>query len=459
MREEDHGIGEPGRGAPDVNAQAATAPPDPVAILRSRQYIALLVLAAILGVPISAAAYGFLALIHYLQRWIFDDLPGGLGFESAPWWWPVPVLAVAGVLVGLAIRYLPGRGGHSPAEGFKPGSPTPIELPGVVLAALVGLGLGVVLGPEAPLIALGGGLAIWAVRLVRRDLPARTVAVVAAAGAFAAISTLLGSPIVGAFLLMEVSAVAGPMLGVMLIPGLLAAGIGSLIFVGLGSWTGLGTLSLAVPDLPAARPPDAAQFGWAILIGLAAAVVGSGIRWLALLLQRQVERSVVVLTTVAGVVIAVLAVAYAEGSGRDSSEVLFSGQEAIGPLLTQSQGYSVGALLLLIACKGLGYSVALASFRGGPVFPAMFVGAAGGIALSHLPGLPPVAGAAMGIAAMCAVLLRFPLTSVLLASLFLGTDGLRVMPLVIVSVVVAYVASARMADVFARPDDDGQRAG
>jgi H+/Cl- antiporter ClcA len=67
------------------------------------------------------------------------------------------------------------------------------------LAAVASIGLGVVIGPEAPLIALGGGLAFLAVRLSRRDLPARTGAVVAAAGSFAAVSTLLGSPIAARF--------------------------------------------------------------------------------------------------------------------------------------------------------------------------------------------------------------------------------------------------------------------
>ena len=75
----------------------------------------------------------------------------------------------------------------------------------------------------------------------------------------------------------------------------------------------------------------------------------------------------------------------------------------------------------------------------------MFIGAAGGMALSHLPGLPMVAGVAMGIGAMSAVMLTLPLTSVLLATLILGSDGLAVMPLAIVSVIVAYVASARLA--------------
>jgi hypothetical protein len=58
----------------------------------------------------------------------------------------------------------------------------------------------------------------------------------------------------------------------------------------------------------------------------------------------------------------------------------------------------------------------------------LFLGAAGGIALSHLPGLPMVAGVAMGIGAMSVMMLRLPLTSVLLATLLLAADGLTTSP-------------------------------
>jgi hypothetical protein len=75
----------------------------------------------------------------------------------------------------------------------------------------------------------------------------------------------------------------------------------------------------------------------------------------------------------------------------------------------------------------------------------MFIGAAGGIAMSHLPGLPVIAGVAMGIGAMSVVMLTLPLTSVLLPTVLLLSDGLAVMPLVIVAVVVAHVAAARIA--------------
>ena len=422
-------------------------PSDALALLRSRSYVALLVLAAIIGVPVSAAAYFFLALVSKLQGWVFTDLPKGVGFHGEPLWWPIPPLMLAGLLVALAIRYLPGTGGHSPADGFKMGEgpPSVVELPGIVLAALATLSLGVVLGPEAPVIALGGGLGVLAVRLVKRDAPPRTRTVVAAAGSFAAISTLFGSPLLGAFLLMEASGLAGSMLELVLLPGLLAAGVGSLVFTGLDAWTGLGTFSLAIPGLPHAGSPTGAEFLWALAIGIIAVPLGCGIRWLGLFLRPYVERWMLLATPVAGLAVAGLAIAFAAGTGKGSSEVLFSGQSALGPFIGNSASYTVGALLLLLVCKGIAYGVSLSGFRGGPTFPAMFLGAVGGVALSHLPGLPLVYGVAMGIGAMTVVMLRLPLTSVLLATLLLSSDGLQVMPLAIVAVVVAYVASARFS--------------
>ena len=191
----------------------------------------------------------------------------------------------------------------------------PIELPGIVFASLATLCLGVVLGPEAPLIAIGSGLGVLAVRLVKKDAPAQAIAVIGAAGSFAAISTLLGSPLVGAFLLMEAAGLGGPMLGVVLVPGLLAAGVGSLIFIGLDAWTGFGTFSLAVPDIPTFGSPDGAEFLWAVGIGVAAAVLGTAIRRIGLRLQPVVEQKSVALTPVVGLAVGGLAVALRRGNG------------------------------------------------------------------------------------------------------------------------------------------------
>ncbi|MFJ6435403.1 chloride channel protein [Streptomyces sp. NPDC091416] len=430
---------------PDPTGAPAAPHPDPAALIRTRGYAVLLLIVAVLGVPVSAGAFGFLALVSELQSLTYDDLPEALGFDGTPSWWPVPLIGVAGLLTGLAIRYLPGDGGHKPAEGLvSTGPPPAAQLPGIALAAIASLGLGAVLGPEAPLIALGGGVAVYAVRLIKPDIDPGASALVGAAGSFAAVSALLGSPLLGAFLLMEASGLAGMMLGVALVPGLLAAGIGSLIFTGLGSWTGLGTYSLALHKVPPADGPTVAEFGWAVALGLGAALVGSGIRRLALFLQPRVERRRVVATTVMGLAVGVLALVYAEISGNSASQVLYSGEHALDPLLADAATYSAATLVVLIVCKSLAYCASLSAFRGGPVFPAMFAGAAGGLALSHLPGLNPTSGFAMGIGAMCVAMLKLPMTSVLLATLLLGSEGLTVMPLVIVSVVVSYVVTLRI---------------
>jgi len=438
---------------------------DPAALLRSRGYLLVLGFAAILGIPISAAAYGFLALVDYLQKVVFLHWPHGLGYSTAPIWWPLPILAIGGVAVALAIKYLPGDGGPSPAHGFQlHPPPTPAQLPGVLLAAIATLSFGIVLGPEAPLIALGGGLAVATSRLVsvspltKHGLPDQAVKILAASGSFAAISALLGSPIIGAFLLMEASGLGGAMLVLVLVPGLLASGIGSLIFTGLGHWTGLGTFSLAIPGLPHVGSPTTGEFGWALLIGLVCALVGSGIRRAAPALRNLVTSRTMIALPVAGLVVGGLAVAFAAGSGKSDRLVLFSGQSALGPLLTHSASYSALVLVAVIACKSIAYVVSLSSFRGGPIFPSMFIGAAIGLLISHLPGLDPVAGAAMGIGAMSAVMLTLPLTSVLLATLLLYSDGVRVMPLVIVAVVVAYVIGARLASRLAPKPAPAQTA-
>jgi hypothetical protein len=64
-------------------------------------------------------------------------------------------------------------------------------------------------GSQATLIAIGGGLGAVPVRLANKDAPPMALMMMASAGSFAAISTLLGSPVLGAFLIMEVAGVTG----------------------------------------------------------------------------------------------------------------------------------------------------------------------------------------------------------------------------------------------------------
>src|SRR5262249_44330913 len=149
----------------------------------------------------------------------------------------------------------------------------------------------------------------------------------------------------GAFLLMEASGLGGAMLGVVLVPGLLAAGIGSLIFIGLDSLTGLGTFSLAIPGLPAFGRPNVGEFGCAIVIGLAATLTGAGLHWLAPRIQQHADKRAMLLLPAAGLVVAALAILFNEATGKPTSQVLFSGQSALPQLVHHAASYSVGALV------------------------------------------------------------------------------------------------------------------
>jgi H+/Cl- antiporter ClcA len=421
----------------------SAAPPalDPAVVIRSRPYLLALLLAAILGIPISAVAYGFLALVGAVQEYLFDDLPQDVFAGGTPAWWPVPWLALCGFLTGMTIRYLPGNGGHSPAFGFQTGGGPPVarDLPAVILAAFATLSLGAVLGPEAPLIAIGGGLGALTVHLAKKDAPPMALTIMASAGSFAAISTLLGSPVLGAFLIMEAAGIGGLTLSLVALPGLLASGVGALVFVGLDSWTGLGSFSLALTSVPPAVDPTVATMAWAVAMGAVGALLGWVIRWIGLSLRPIVHLSRIAVTSGLGLLIGITAMAYQLISDNSFTEVLFSGQEALPALVDQAADYSIGVLVLLAVCKTLVYGLSLSAFRGGPVFPAMFIGAVLGIVASSLPGMSLAPAIAMGIGAMSAAMLRLPLTSTLLATLLLGVDGVSVTPQVVVAVVVAFV--------------------
>ena len=75
---------------PAQGQPASPANVDPLAVVRSKPYLSALVLAAILGIPISAIAYGFLALVSKIQAYVFDDLPTMVLDGPVPAWWPCP---------------------------------------------------------------------------------------------------------------------------------------------------------------------------------------------------------------------------------------------------------------------------------------------------------------------------------------------------------------------------------
>jgi chloride channel protein, CIC family len=87
--------------------------------------------------------------------------------------------------------------------------------------------------------------------------------VIGAAGSFAALSFIFTSPLIAAVIMIEAAGIGGPRLRLVLLPGLFAAGIGTLVSIGMGSFTGLSTSAYALGRLqvPHFGHPDIAQFG------------------------------------------------------------------------------------------------------------------------------------------------------------------------------------------------------
>ncbi|WP_328302605.1 chloride channel protein [Streptomyces sp. NBC_00435] len=406
-------------------------------MLRGPGYLKALGFCALIGIPVSLAAFWFLVLLHELEHALWADLPHAMGMEVPLWWWPFPLLLVAGTAVGLAAARLPGAGGHVPASGLHTAGPSTSALPGVLLAAVACLPFGAVLGPEAPLIALGGGLALVFRDLARGPATQQSAALLGAAGAAAAVSAIFGNPLIAAVLLIEVAGVGGPQLFAVMLPALLSSGIGALVFTGLGRWTGLSTGDLSL-KLSAPSPRlDVADVLWALAIAVVLAAVLHPLLAGARLIAAYVTARPLGRTVLCALGAAACAAVYSLITDRSPVHVASSGQSTLAALAADPHAWGVGALLAVLLFKGAAYTLCLGSLRGGPVFPGLFLGAAAGVLLSPLPGLGVVPAMAAGMAAASAITLRLPVSSVVLVVLLLGSSAM--MPVVILAAVVAFV--------------------
>jgi len=398
-------------------------------------YLRLVGLGALIGIPAALLAAVFLAFVHDLEHWLWDDLPSALGSSSPPWYLVIGLPAVGGFVVLIARRFLPGDGGHPPLDGIGGGAVPLLNGPGIALAAVGTLAFGAVLGPEAPLIALGAVVGSVVTLFVRLDERGR--AVLGTAGSFSAISALFGGPIVGGMMMVEGGLEMGTMLLAVLLPGFVAAAIGYVLFVGLGDWGGLASQSLVVPNLPAYNGTHVYDLIVAVVVGLVAAVIVAAVRRSAGDLAREGQRRFGLPVLLVGGGLAVgLTAQVGDWLGADSQDILFSGQSGVPDEATAS----AKILLILLVGKAIGYAISLGcGFRGGPVFPAIFLG----IAVAEFarawfdvsPTLAVVAGTAAGMAAGT----RLLITSVLFASLLVGTSGLDAVPAAVLAAAAAWL--------------------
>ena len=161
-----------------------------------------------------------------------------------------------------------------------------------------------------------------------------------AAGAFAAISFLFVNPLIAAILMIEVTGIGGARLPLVIVPGLLAAGIGSLLAIGMGSWTGLNRSAIAlgpIQHLPAFRASDR----WGVRMDDRARHRDRDLRplrhagWPADDTGSRERRPLIVLPVV-GLIVAGLAIAFSQAEGHSVNFVLFSGESGLSPLVSQA---------------------------------------------------------------------------------------------------------------------------
>jgi hypothetical protein len=114
------------------------------------------------------------------------------------------------------------------------------------------------------------------------------------------------------------------------------------------------------------------------------------------------------------------------------------------PVVNQAAALALGTLALLIVFKALAWGISLGAARGGPTFPAIFIGIVAGLLAGHLPGFNETPAVAVLVGTMVVSVLRLPLSSIVIA-LVVSQAGAGVAPLIIVGVVVAYVVTQLLA--------------
>jgi H+/Cl- antiporter ClcA len=429
-------------GGPAAGPPAAPSP---------REYIWILVIAALLGVPVAVAAAAFMSLSHGLTTLAWTTIPDGAGWTAPPWWYVLVVPAIGGLLVAVCVR-LPGRGGEPAVAGIALAPLTPVQLPSALLAAVASLGLGLVLGPEAPLTALGLTAGLVASRALRRGTPGAQLLVVA--GAFAAISTVFGGPLPSALLLFELVARSGTVrsaaLGQALVPGFLASGTAALVFTGVDHWPGVAQTVMQLPPLPDYPTIRLVDFAWGVLVALVAAVVAAGARRSAKeIAARAAKLPTVVLLCAAGLAVGGLAVGFRVITGQPVDLVLFSGEDALPQIVAET---SAGVLALLLLVKGIAYALSLgAGFRGGPTFPAVALGVAVGVlGAIVLPGMDLTPAVIAGLAAAASAALGLSFFGALLAALLAGSAAGETIPIAVVASVIGWLVAKALEQRAAR---------
>ena len=353
---------------------------------RARTMLLLSLPAVAIGIASSLILIVVMKIASALQNLLWQRLPGTLGIAQDSPLWIIGVLTLTGIAVGLVIRFSQGHAGPDPACEPLIGAPVPPSaLPGLIVALILGLAGGVSLGPEHPIMTVNIALAVAiGARLLPR-VNRMEWTILASAGT---IGALFGTPVAAALIFSQtLNGSSEVPLWDRLFAPLMAAAAGALT-------TGLffhPHFSLPIAHYGQMEMTDILSGAIVAAIAIAAGMVAVWCLPRLHAMMNQMKNPVLVLG-IGGFILGILGVIGGPVS-------LFKGLDEMQQMVA-NQAFSTSDYFLLAVIKLAALVVAAASgFRGGRIFPAVFVGVALGLMLhEHVPAVPAA------ITVSCAIL-------------------------------------------------------
>ncbi|WP_421673142.1 ion channel protein [Raoultella terrigena] len=395
---------------------------------RARTMLLLSVPAVIIGIASSLVLIVTMKVASVLQNILWSVLPLSLGLNAGGHLWTIAILTLTGIAVGLVIRFSPGHAGPDPAAESLVGAPVSTSaLPGLIAALILGLAGGVSLGPEHPIMVVNIALAVAIGSRLFPRVSSLDWTILAASGT---IGALFGTPVAAALIFSQTLNGSNDVpLWDRLFAPLLAAAAGALT-------TSLffnPHFSLPIPHYPQMRLVDI--FSGAV-VALIAIAVGMVAVWCLPRLHALMHRlkSPVLTLGIGGLLLGIL--------GTVGGHItLFKGLDEMQQMAF-SQTLTGGDFMLIALVKLAALVLAAASgFRGGRIFPAVFVGVALGLMLhAHVDAVPAAITVSCAILGMTLVVTRDGWLSLFMAAVVVPDTTL--LPLLCIVMLPAWLLLA-----------------
>lgn len=384
--------------------------------------------AVAIGIASSLILIVVMKIALALQNLLWQRLPGTLGIAQDSPLWIIGVLTLTGIAVGLVIRFSQGHAGPDPACEPLIGAPVPPSaLPGLIVALILGLAGGVSLGPEHPIMTVNIALAVAiGARLLPR-VNRMEWTILASAGT---IGALFGTPVAAALIFSQtLNGSSEVPLWDRLFAPLMAAAAGALT-------TGLffhPHFSLPIAHYGQMEMTDILSGAIVAAIAIAAGMVAVWCLPRLHAMMNQMKNPVLVLG-IGGFILGILGVIGGPVS-------LFKGLDEMQQMVA-NQAFSTSDYFLLAVIKLAALVVAAASgFRGGRIFPAVFVGVALGLMLhEHVPAVPAAITVSCAILGIVLVVTRDGWLSLFMAAVVVPNTTL--LPLLCIVMLPAWLLLA-----------------